>query len=136
MEFKVTQAPGKPEVAVLALAGDLDATSYLQAIAQAEAIYAAGARTLLLDLTSTDFVSSSGLVAIHSIALLMQGHRPPDPEAGWSAIRSISQGQGADARRCLKLVNPQPRVAATLAKVGFSDALEVYPTVDAAVAAL
>jgi anti-anti-sigma regulatory factor len=131
MEFKVTQT-GKPDVAVLALAGDLDASSYLQAIAQAETAYKAGARVLILDLGKTDFVSSSGLVAIHSIALLMQGQKPPDPEAGWSAIRSMGSGQGADARRCLKLVNPQPRVATTLAKVGFNDALEIYPTVDAA----
>ena len=136
MDFKVMQAPGRPDVAVLSMAGDLDATSYLQAIAQAEGAYKSGARTLLLDLSNTDFVSSSGLVAIHSIALLMQGQKPPDPEGGWAAIRSMGYGQGADARRCLKLVNPQPRVTATLSKVGFSDAFEVYPTVDAALAAL
>ena len=136
MEFKVTQAPEKPEVAVLAFAGDLDASSYLQAIAQAETAYKAGARALVLDLSDTNFVSSSGLVAIHSIALLMQGQKPPDPEAGWSAIRSMGYGSGSDARRCLKLVNPQPRVTGTLAKVGFTDAFEVYPTVDAALAAL
>ena len=136
MDFKVLQAPDKPDVAVLSMAGDLDATSYLQAIAQAERAYKGGARTLLLDLSDTDFVSSSGLVAIHSIALLMQGRKPPDPEAGWATIRSIGEGQGVDARRCLKLVNPQPRVAATLSKVGFSDAFEVYPTIEAALAAL
>jgi anti-anti-sigma regulatory factor len=136
MEFTLTQAAGRSDVAVLGMAGDLDATSYLDAIAQAEAAYKAGARTLLLDLSATDFVSSSGLVAIHSIALLMQGHQPPDPEAGWAAIRSMGTGQGADARRCFKLVDPTPRVAVTLAKVGFSDAFEVYPTLDAAVGAL
>jgi anti-anti-sigma regulatory factor len=136
MEFKITPAPGRPDVAALSLAGDLDATSYLQAIAQAEAAYRSGARTLLLDLTDTAFVSSSGLVALHSIALLMQGRTPPDPDAGWAAIRSISEGQGADARRYVKLVNPQPRVAATLAKVGFTDAFEVHPSIDAALAAV
>lgn len=136
MEFTVTQAPGKPDAAVLAMSGDLDASSYLQAIAQAEAAYKGGARALLLDLSRADFVSSSGLVAIHSIALLMQGLKPPDPEQGWAAIRSMGSGSGGDARRSLKLVNPQPRVAATLAKVGFTDAFEVYPTVEAALAAL
>lgn len=136
MQFKITPAPDRPDVAALSFAGDLDATSYLQAIAQAQAAYQSGARTLLLDLTDTDFVSSSGLVALHSIALLMQGRKPPDPEAGWAAIRSVSEGQGVDARRYVKLVNPQPRVAATLAKVGFTDAFEVYPTIDAALAAV
>lgn len=136
MEFRVTQAPGRPDVATLSMAGDLDASSYLQAISQAEAAYQSGARTLLLDLSNTDFVSSSGLVAIHSIALLMQGLKPPDPEAGWSAIRSMGSGPGAEARSRLKLVNPQPRVAATLAKVGFTDSFDVYPTADAALASL
>ena len=136
MELEVRPAPGRSDASVLALAGDLDANSYLQAIAAAEGAYKSGARALILDLSDTRFVSSSGLVAIHSIALLMQGQKPPDPEAGWSAIRSMGYGQGADARRSLKLVNPQPRIAATLAKVGLTDALDVYPTLDAALAAL
>jgi anti-anti-sigma regulatory factor len=136
MDFGVTQAPGRPDVAVLGMAGDLDASSYLQAIAQAEAAYKGGTRVLLLDLSNTEFVSSSGLVAIHSIALLMQGGRPPDPEQGWAAIRSVGMGQGADARRSLKLINPKPRVASTFAKVGFAEVFEVFPTIDAALAAL
>lgn len=136
MDFTLTQPSGRSNVAVLGMAGDLDATSYLQAIEQAEAAHKAGAQTLLLDLSATDFVSSSGLVALHSISLLMQGQKPPDPEAGWAAIRSMGMGQGADARRGVKLVNPQPRVAATLAKVGFTGAFDVYPTLDAALAAL
>lgn len=136
MDFGVTPGPGRPDVAVLAMTGDLDASSYLEAIAQAETAYRDGTRVLLLDLSATDFVSSSGLVAIHSIALALQGPRPPDPAAGWATIRSRGFGQGSDARGCLKLVNPKPAVAATLAKVGFSDVFDTYPTVDAALAAL
>jgi hypothetical protein len=37
---------------------------------------------ILLDLSSASFVSSSGLVAIHSIALLLHGEQPPDLEQG------------------------------------------------------
>ena len=43
-------------------------------------------------------------------------------------------GSGDRARECVKLVNPQPRVASTLEKVGFSEALDIYPSVDAALA--
>jgi anti-anti-sigma regulatory factor len=136
MELSVTTAPDRPTAAIFALSGDLDASNYLQVIERVDELYKKGTRALVLDLTNTDFVSSSGLVAIHSMAMLIQGQRPPSPEDGWGAIRSLESGLGERGRECFKLVNPQPRVAATLAKVGFDEALEIYPTVDAALAAL
>jgi anti-anti-sigma regulatory factor len=135
MELSVTTAPSKPAVTVLALAGDLDASNYLQLIQRVDELYKAGTRGLVFDLSNVEFVSSSGIVALHSMALIMQGQRPPNPEDGWGAIRAIERGAGDKARESLKLVNPQPRVAATLAKVGLSDGLEIYPSVDAALAA-
>ncbi len=136
MELTVTSAPSKPGVAIVALAGDLDASNYLQVIQKVDGLYQGGARALIFDLSDTEFVSSSGLVAIHSIAMLMQGQRPPNPEDGWGAIRAIERGPGDRARECVKLVNPQPRVASTLSKVGFTEVLETYPSVEAALAAL
>jgi anti-anti-sigma regulatory factor len=135
MELSVTSAPAKPAVTVLSLAGDLDASNYLQVIQRVDELYKAGARGVVFDLSNVEFISSSGVVALHSIALIMQGQRPPNPEDGWSAIRSMERGSGDKARESLKLVNPQPRVASTLAKVGLAEALEIYPTVDAALAA-
>lgn len=135
MDLSVTSASSKPEVAVLALSGDLDASNYLQLIQRVGELYQAGTRGLVFDLGKVEFISSSGIVALHSMALLMQGQRPPNPEDGWHAIRSLERGSGEKARECLKLVNPQPRVASTLAKVGLSEALDTYPTIDAALAA-
>lgn len=136
MELSVSAAPGRPSVAILALAGDLDAANYLEVIARGDELYQGGVRAVILDLTATEFVSSSGLVALHSLALLMQGQRPLRPEDGWGAIRSMESGPGEAGRDCLKLVNPQPRVAATLAKAGFDELFETYLTVAAALAAL
>jgi anti-anti-sigma regulatory factor len=136
MTLSVTPAPNKPGVVVMALEGDLDASNYLQVIERVDGLYKGGARALVFDLSKTEFVSSSGLVAIHSMGLLMQGQRPPNPEEGWGAIRAVKGGVGDKARECFKLVNPSPRVASTLQKVGFSEGLDVYPTVDAALAAL
>ena len=136
MALSVTTDPAKPHVAILALSGDLDASNYQQLIQRAAELYEEGARVLILDLANTEFVSSSGLLAIHSAALLMQGQKPPNPEDGWGAIHAMQQGSGDKARQCLKLVNPQPRVATTLDKVGFSQDLEIYPSVDAALAAI
>lgn len=134
MELTVTPAPTKPHVTVIALPGDLDASNYLQVIERVDQLYKAGTRGLIFDLSQTEFVSSSGLVAIHSMALLMQGQQPLSPENGWGAIRALKGGSGEKARECLKLVAPQARVASTLEKVGLSEALDVYPTVDAALA--
>jgi anti-anti-sigma regulatory factor len=136
MELTIDTAPGKPNVSIIALSGDLDASNYLDVISRGEALYKRGVRAAVLDLSNTDFVSSSGLVAIHSLALILQGEAPPNPDEGWAAIRSMKGGSGNRARECLKLVNPRPRVAGTLDKVGFTEVLEVYPSVDAAVAAL
>lgn len=135
MDLSVTPAPNNPTIAVVAPAGDLDASNYLSVIERVGELYKSGVRGLVLDLTDTEFVSSSGLVAIHSMALLMQGQRPSSPEDGWGAIRSIESGAGNQAREYLKLVNPQPSVAATLAKVGFDEVLETYPSIEAALAA-
>ncbi len=134
MELTVTPAPNKPQVTVISLPGDLDASNYLQVIERVDQLYKGGTRGLIFDLSQTEFVSSSGLVAIHSMALLMQGQRPPSPEDGWGAIRALKGGSGDKARECLKLVNPQARVASTLEKVGLNEALDIYPTVDAALA--
>ena len=136
MELTLSQVAARIPAAVIAVQGDLDASNYMELIQKAQAAYAGGTRALVLDLSQTRFVSSSGLVAIHSAALILQGLTPPDPETGWAAIRAIGEGTGTDARAYLKLVNPQPRVDSTLEKVGFKDVLEIYPTVEDALASL
>ena len=40
---------------------------------------AAGTRQLVIDLSNVSFLSSSGLVALHSAALVMRGDEPPSP---------------------------------------------------------
>ena len=55
MELTVTSAPNKPEVAIVALPGDLDASNYLQVIQRVDELYKGGTRGLIFDL-STDRV--------------------------------------------------------------------------------
>jgi anti-anti-sigma regulatory factor len=135
MEIQVKQAQGKTPVTILSLIGDLDASNYLAVIARGRELQQAGSQALILDLGQTPFVSSAGLVAIQSLALLMQGLQPPDPEQGWGALHSLGRGPGSEAGKHMKLLNPQPRVRATLDKVGFLEVLEVCTDLDTAVAA-
>ena len=89
LETTVEQVEGHVPVTVVTLDGELDASSYEHVIETVRAIYEAGTRYLLLDSTGLSFISSSGLVALHSSLRLMHGEAPPDPEHGWAAIRAI-----------------------------------------------
>ena len=103
-------------------------------IAQGQAIYNTGARAVVLDLGHVRYLSSSGLVAIHSIARLLQGQAPPDPEAGWSAFHAIERDHSQGLHPHLKLVNPQPAVDKVLTTTGFRHMFEVHADLAAAVA--
>jgi anti-anti-sigma factor len=134
MDLTVKQVQGRVTVTVLETHGDLDASNYEGLIAKAQEVYSAGARDMLLDLSDTAYMSSSGLVALQSIAALLRGEQVPDLEGGWGTIRAIDRDRDSGVQQHLKLVNPQPRVDRVLEMVGFKRFLEVYSDLDTAVA--
>jgi anti-anti-sigma regulatory factor len=134
MEIVVEQAQGRVPVTVMQLHGELDASNYLDVIARAKELYAAGTRHLLLDLDGLSFISSAGLMALHSIALIMKGEKPPDPEHGWSAFHAVERDlEGGKATNC-KILNPQPAVSRSLEVTGFKTFLEVHTDLETALA--
>ena len=134
MNITVSQAEARIHVTILQPHGDLDAASYTQLIATAQDVIQAGASDILLDLGDTPYMSSSGLVALQSIAALLRDEEPPDLEAGWDALRALKRGPEAGFQEHFKLLNPQPRVASVLEMVGFTRFLEVYGDLEDAVA--
>ena len=134
MNISVNQTQGRVPVAVLSVQGDLDASNYQELIVKAKELYNMGTHQILLDLSNTSFVSRSGLVAIHSIALLLHGERPPDLEQGWSAIHAVEHGLDAGSQRHLKLLNPQPKVDRTLEKAGLKEFFEIHTDLATAIA--
>ncbi|MEW5990500.1 MAG: STAS domain-containing protein [Chloroflexota bacterium] len=124
-----------PEVAVLALDGELDASNYRELIATGSRLYADGARRLVLDLAGLSYMSSSGIVALHSLALVFRGLQPPDPEAGWAAIHAVSadtaEGTLADQ---VRLVAPTPAIDTVLERTGLKRILAIYADRAAAIA--
>jgi anti-anti-sigma regulatory factor len=134
MQITVDQIQSRVPVAILAIHGDLDASNYEQVIAKARELYAAGALHLLLDLSSMPFMGSSGVVALHSVALLMRGETPPDPEAGWQAFHSIDQARAGGVQQQVKLLSPQPKVSRTLQITGMDDFFEIHTDKQAAIA--
>ncbi len=135
MEIVIHDSQASVPVTIIELHGALDASNYLQVIENVKQVYVDGAKNLIFDLSDLNFMSSSGIVAMHSTALIMKGLQPPDPEDGWGALHATADTIGDEGYMPnFKVVNPQPRVIRTLEVTGFSSWLEVFPDQAAALA--
>lgn len=133
MNVSVSQAQGNVPVTVIKLDGQLDGQNFQELIAKAQELHRAGARDFLLDLSDLTYISSAGLVALHSVALLARGEELPDVEGGWSAYRSMGRSSEAGVQKHVKLLNPRSEVMGVLDMVGFSNVFEIYSDRDEAV---
>lgn len=133
MEISTETAQGRVPVAILVLVGELDASNFETVIAEAQSCYASGSRAFLMDMSGLTFMSSSGIVALHSIALLARGEKPHNLESGWSVFHAIDQDIASGFQRHIKLLNPQPRIIQTLKKTGMDRFFEVYTDRQAAI---
>ena len=134
MQITVDQIQSRVPVTVLTIHGDIDASNYEHVIAKGRELYAAGARHLLLDLSDVPFMGSSGVVALHSIALLMRGETPPDPQAGWQAFHAVDHARAGGVQQQVKLLSPQPKVSRTLRMTSMNDFFEIHTDRQAAIA--
>ena len=135
MDMIVTEAQGRVPVAILHLAGRIDASNYQSVVDKARELYEAGTRDLLLDLSEVSFISSAGIVALHRTALLFRGEKVEDDESGWNAIHSLDRDQASGAQEHVKLFNPRPDVDHTLDLVGFKRYFDFYTDLNQAVSA-
>ena len=126
MQMTIEAAQGKEPVTILALSGDLDASNFESLIAKAQELYASGTRRMLLDLSELNFMSSSGLVALHSMIMLMRGEKPPDPQYGWAAFHALDRERDLGTQPYIKLLNPQPKVLTSLQKTGMDEFFEIF----------
>ena len=133
MNIAVSQAQGNVPVTVIKLDGQLDGQNYQELIGKAQELYKAGAHDFLLDLSELTYISSAGLVALHSMALLTRGEELPDTEGGWSAYRSMGRSSEAGMQKHVKLLNPRSEVMCVLDMVGFSNVFEIYTDLDEAI---
>ncbi len=126
MEINVETSQGETPVTILSLQGELDASNFETVIAKVQELYDSGTRRLLLDLSGLQFMSSSGLVALHSIILLMRGEQPHEMETGWNVFHAIDQDRERQPTTQVKLLNPQPKITSTLQKTGMSHFFEIF----------
>ena len=133
MDISVSKQAGRVEVTVLGLNGQLDGQTYQELITKTKELYESGSRDFLLDLSDLTYISSAGLVALHSVALLVKGEALPDTDAGWSAYRSMGKTSSSGTQTHVKLFNPRSEVLGVLDMVGFNSAFAIFTDLDEAV---
>ena len=126
MNISVSQAQGSVPVTILKLDGQLDGQNFQELISKSQELHSAGQRDFLLDLSELTYISSAGLVALHSLALLTRGEELPDVERGWTAYRSMGRSGEAGVQKHVKLLNPRSEIMSVLDMVGFSTVFEIH----------
>jgi anti-anti-sigma regulatory factor len=135
MNIDVIQAGGDVPVTILRLDGDLDAKSYTQLIDTGREVIAGGATDILLDIRGVPYMGSSGIVAIHSLVLMLAGEEPPDPESGWSAHHAMASSVESGMQQHLRLLGPGTAVQRVLERTGMTKFIDVHDDEAAAIAA-
>ena len=118
MDIHVTVQQAREPIAVMRLQGDIDASNFVQIVDKAREIYQDSAHYLILDLSAVPNISSTGLAAIHKIALLYSG--VPEKEEHPDLTHSST------ARKHVKLLSPQPAVDKALETAGMKLFFKVF----------
>jgi anti-anti-sigma regulatory factor len=125
MELSHEVKEGPPPVTVLHVVGKVDGSNYLDLIEKGGEIFAGGTEYLLLDLEGCDFLSSSGIVALHNLALIAHNLASIDPEHGWESLHTVVD-EDRELKEKFKIVHAQPRVIRTLDLAGFLSLFDIY----------
>lgn len=133
MDITVSNQMGNVQVTILQLAGELDGQTYQGLIERAKELHGAGARNFLFDMSELTYVSSAGLVAMHTIAMLLKGEAVLDSDNGWSSMRSVKKTADGKMQEHMKLLNPRAEIRSVLEMVGFDRAFEIHSNLDDAV---
>lgn len=135
MNISVDKVTGSIPVTVLRLDGDLDASTFEQLIDAGRKAVDAGTHDMLIDLRRVPFMGSSGLIALHTIALLLAGEEPPDLDGGWNAHHALQRSVEAGLQTHLQILGPQASVRKALERTGMTRFIPVHDDEAAATAA-
>ncbi len=133
MNISVSQMQAKVPVTIIKLDGRLDGQNYQELIAKAQELYNAGVCDFLLDLGDLTFISSSGLVALCSVALLARGEKLTPAGEGQSAPRPLVHVTESGTQKHVKLLNPRAEITHIFDMVGLGTLFEVFANLDEAV---
>ncbi len=134
MNITISTEQAAQPITVIHLDGKLDSNSFQKLINEAQTAFTGGARRIILDMTKLTYISSAGIVSLHSIAKIFRGEALPNSDAGWNAIRSLEKERASGLQQNVKLLNVPPEVRSVLDVVGFSSFFEMHTDLQQAVA--
>src|SRR5262245_32717464 len=133
MELTVSIRQAEEPIAIMRIKGDINASNFLEVVNKAQELYNNPARNLILDLSEVTSVSTTGLVAVHKIALVYSGvPQEIDTEAA-TKDRRPDFTHSSNARKFVKLLNPQPEVDKALEKAGMKLFFKVFKDLESAI---
>jgi anti-anti-sigma regulatory factor len=133
MQINFSKREGRVPVTIMQLSGDLDASNYTEVITQAQEIYDAGTRDLLIDLGKVPYVSSAGLMSLHATVLIFTGQSMQSKQGGRPSFRSINPQRDRAGLQHVKLLSPQTAVEQALEVVGLKQSLEIHTDLETAI---
>lgn len=133
MQITFSKQDGKVAVTVMHLTGNLDASNYTEVIDKAQEAHQDGTRNLLIDLSKVPYISSAGLMCLHTMVLIFGGQALQSKAIGRPAFRPINIMRDGEVRKHVKLFNPQPAVEQVLDVVGLKQFFEIYADLNTAV---
>ena len=133
MEIIVSHIQDTYPVSIMQVKGALDSNTYEQFITEAQKLYDAGTRDLILDMTGLTFLSSAGLAALHRIARVFRGEDRANLEEGWSALHAMSRDRNNGFQEHIKLLNPNEKIQDVLDMIGFKGFFEIYTDIHPAI---
>jgi Anti-anti-sigma regulatory factor (antagonist of anti-sigma factor) len=129
MEIDVSIHQAKEPIAVMRVKGEINASNFVLVTDKAQEIYQKPARNLIIDLSEVPGISSTGIAAIHNIALLYSGvpqNVQQDAQPDFT--------HSSNARKHVKLLNPQPEVDKSLEAAGLKLFFKVFKDLESALA--
>ncbi len=133
MQISISKQEGRVLVTIMQLTGELDASNYTDVINKAQESYNDGVRDLLIDLSKVPYVSSAGLMSLHTVVLIFAGQSMESKETGRPSFRSINPQSDNIGLEHVKLLNPQPAVEQVLDVVGLKQFLDIHTNLEAAI---
>jgi anti-anti-sigma factor len=134
MEITVSEHVGEKAVTILHIDGYLDSSNYTQLVDEVEALFESGTVNLLLDLEKCGFISSVGLKALYSIAMILHGDEETKPVKAWTSFNEMRKDIQKMPGTCCKIVNMQPKVKQSMEITGMLKYLDIYDDLETALA--
>jgi anti-anti-sigma regulatory factor len=129
MDIDVSIHQAKEPVAVMRLKGEINASNFLLVSDKARELYQNPARNLVIDLGEVTSISSTGMAALHNIALVYSG-MPQTVQQGTNPDFTHS----SNARKHVRLLDPQPEVDKSLETAGMKLFFKVFKDLESALA--